>query len=221
MISMKRPSRGERESVTTTRYRGRLFEPSRLSRITTATFSPPHRGEAGQAPHAPHPTLHGLELLHHLPQLRVLLEQPVDVLHGRPAAARDALAARAVDELGIVPLGGRHRRDDRVEAAEVVRLVVERDALELLAERKHAEDLVERPELAHLTELLAEVVERERVLPELLRELLGLCLVHRLLRLLDERQHVAHAEDARGEPVRMERLERVHLLADTDEGDRR
>ena len=40
------------------------------------------------------------------------------------------------------------------------------------------------------------------------------------LRLLDQRQHVAHAEDPRGHPVGMEVLELVELLADRDELDR-
>src|SRR5437867_1848896 len=39
---MNRPSRGERESVTTTRYAGRLVVPVRLSRIVTGTCSPLH-----------------------------------------------------------------------------------------------------------------------------------------------------------------------------------
>ena len=37
---------------------------------------------------------------------------------------------------------------------------------------------------------------------------------------LDQRQHVAHAEDARGHPVRVEHLERVELLARRRELDR-
>ena len=47
-----------------------------------------------------------------------------------------------------------------------------------------------------------------------LRQLLRLRLVHHRLRLLDQGQHVAHAEDARGQPVGVERLQRVRLLAD-------
>ena len=38
-----------------------------------------------------------------------------------------------------------------------------------------------------------------------------------LLGPLDERQHVAHAEDPAGEPVRVEDLERVGLLAGAHE----
>src|SRR5688572_31138949 len=189
MISMKRPSRGERESATTTRYRGRLLEPSRRSRIVTDTSSPPQGREAGQLLELAELALHAFELLHHLAQLRVLLEQPVHVLHRGAAAARDALAAAAVDDLGMAALARRHRGDDRVEAAEVGLLVVElgrRRPLEHLADRQHPHDLVERPHLAELPELLAEVVEREAVLAELPDQLLGLLLVDRLLRLLHQ-----------------------------------
>src|SRR6184192_3690271 len=200
---MNRPSRGARESATTTRYRGRLVVPVRLSRIDTATSSPPQCGKSRQVLHVGKLPLHALELLHHLLELRVLLQEPVDVLDARAAAPRDPLAPAAVDDLRVAPLARRHRRDDGVEAAEVGGLVREvlRRALQHLAEREHAQDLVEGPELAHLLELLAEVLEREGVLAELADELLRLLLVHRRLRLLDERQHVPHAEDPRGEAV--------------------
>src|SRR5574341_1859042 len=183
---MNRPSRGERESVTTTRYAGRLVVPVRLSRIDTATSSPPQHRESSFPVHA-------LELLHELPELRVLLEQPVHVLNARAAAPRDALAAAAVDDLRMPPLARRHGRDDRVEPPEIGRFTGEvlRRAPEHLAERQHAEELVERSHLAHLPELLAEVLQRERVLAQLPHERLGLLLVHDRLRLLDEREHVA------------------------------
>src|SRR5881628_3035839 len=106
---MKRPSRGERESATTTRYAGRLVVPVRLSRIVTATFSPPRRRKSWEILHVGKLPLHALELLHDLPELRELLEQAVHVLHVRAAAPRDPLATTAVDDLGIVPLARRHR----------------------------------------------------------------------------------------------------------------
>src|SRR4029079_12705304 len=100
---MKRPSRGDCESATTTRYDGRRERPVRLSRITT-TSSPPECGKARHARdalHAAQLAFHALQLLHHLAQLGELLEQPVDVLHAGAAAARDALTAAAVDDLGM------------------------------------------------------------------------------------------------------------------------
>ncbi len=44
--------------------------------------------------------------------------------------------------------------------------------------------------------------------------------VERFLRLLDERDDVAHLQDASGEPIRVELLQRVGLLADADVLDR-
>src|SRR5207237_4686049 len=104
MISMKRPSRGARESATTTRYRGRLLEPSRLSRMATATSSPPRHRKAAQALELAEPAFHRFELSHHLLELRELLEQAIHVLHARTAPARDARSPRAIDDLGIAPL---------------------------------------------------------------------------------------------------------------------
>src|SRR5262245_40120183 len=109
MISMNRPSRGDRESATTTRYAGRRDEPALLSRIETATSSPPGKREPGQTLHPSQPPLHPLELLHHFSELRVLLEQPVHVLHAGATASRDALAAAAVDDVGMRALPWRHR----------------------------------------------------------------------------------------------------------------
>src|SRR5690349_1348286 len=43
MISMKRPSRGDRPSATTTRYVGCFFLPTRMRRIFTATEGVPSR----------------------------------------------------------------------------------------------------------------------------------------------------------------------------------
>src|SRR5438876_5461180 len=97
----------------------------RRSRIDTDTSSPPQRRKARQALHATQLALHALELFHHLPELCVLLEQPVHVRHGRAAAARDALAAAAVDHLRMRALLGRHRADDGVEAIEVLLLARE------------------------------------------------------------------------------------------------
>ena len=76
--------------------------------------------------------------------------------------------------------------------------------------------------LAHLADLRLEVVEVETFarldFPGQLDRLIAIDL---LVRLLDQRQHIAHAEDARGHALRVENLEAVELLGDTGEFDRR
>src|SRR5689334_11330561 len=93
--------------------------------METLTCLPPQGRKAGQALQLAEPPLDVLELLHHLSELRVLLEQPVDVLHRRPAAARDALTPRAIDDLRALSLVRSHGQDDRVEPVEVRLLAVE------------------------------------------------------------------------------------------------
>src|SRR2546427_12983118 len=66
-----------------------------------------------------HASFHLLEALHHLLELRVLLQQPVDVGHLRAAALGDARAAAAVDDRGLDALVRRHRADDGLEPAEI------------------------------------------------------------------------------------------------------
>ena len=92
---------------------------------------------------------------------------------------------------------------------------------ELLHAGDHAEQVAHRAELLHHLQLVAEVLERELVLAELLLERLGLLLVVGLLDLLDQRQDVALAEDPRRHAVGVEGLERLELLAHADEEDRR
>ena len=73
----------------------------------------------------------------------------------------------------------------------------------------------------HLLKLVAHVVQVELLaLGDLLGQLGGLVLVDLLLHLLDQRQHVAHVEDAAGDTVRMEHVQAFRLFADTDELDR-
>ena len=85
---------------------------------------------------------------------------------------------------------------------------------------QHLQNALHRAELLDLPQLVAEIFEREAVAEQsLLGELLGLLAVERGLGLLDERQHVAHAEDAANDAIGMEGLEGVGLFADADELD--
>src|SRR5919197_5313231 len=207
---MNLPSRGERESATTTRYTGFFFDPIRASLILAAmkSFLPlllSH--DRLQVRHLPL-----AELLHHLLHLLACGEQLVHLLDGRPAPRRDSRAARAVDDLGPRALVGGHREDDRLHAPELP--LVDVDALDLLAEaRDEREDVPHGPHPPHHLVGLQEVVERKAPLPEALLELLLLILLRCGLGPLDEREHVSHAEDARRHAIRVEVLELVELLA--------
>ena len=71
-----------------------------------------------------------------------------------------------------------------------------------------------------LGELIVEIGEREFIAAKLLLQLSGLLLVERGLGLFDQRQHVAHPEDAGRHAAGVERLDLVELLARADELDR-
>ena len=64
-----------------------------------------------------------------------------------------------------------------------------------------------------LSHLLIEIGEGKLVFPQLLLELQGLLLVEVLLRLLNEGEHVAHAQDAAGHAVGVEHLDLIQLFA--------
>ena len=81
---------------------------------------------------------------------------------------------------------------------------------------QHAHQPAHAAHLLHLHELLAQVGEIECALAHPLGDARGLLGVDGRGRLLDQRDDVAHAEDAVGDARGMEVLERVHLLAGAD-----
>src|SRR5918994_5647145 len=126
---MKRPSRGLRPSVATTRQIGLLRAPTRVSLSLTAKSKPFFEGSwkgygSRGLPAAPHQLLHRghlalLERAHHLLHLAELLDQLVHGLHAGAGARRDALAARPVDDLRAPPLLVRHGGHDRLDAVQL------------------------------------------------------------------------------------------------------
>src|SRR3954464_3551624 len=202
-VSMKRPSRGERWSATTTRQMGSFLPPTRVSLSRTAMRSfraSKRRRRLAGLPHERPEVRHlaAPDLAHQLAHLVELLDELVDLLDARPRALRDAKPARALDELGPPALLRRHRQDDRLDAVDLP--LVDLHLRQLLAREpgQHAEDRLQRPHLAQRLELLEEVVEGELVAAQLALELAGLVFLELLLRLLDERHHVAHAEERLG-----------------------
>ncbi len=84
----------------------------------------------------------------------------------------------------------------------------------------HAHHFLQRAELFDLAEHVAEGFQRDFAFAERFLLLLHLFLVELLMRLFDQGEHVAHAEDAAGHAVGMEFLEVIQVLAGADEFDR-
>src|SRR5207302_6076976 len=101
---MTRPSRGERWSATTTRQIGFFLLPTRVSltRTDIGRESLAARHQLAQIGH-----LAPGQLLHHLLHLAELLHELVHGLDRRSRPVSDALAARAVQRLGVGALVGR------------------------------------------------------------------------------------------------------------------
>ena len=119
----------------------------------------------------------------------------------------------------MLALPRRHGIDDRHLPLEQALVEVRR--CELILHLGDAGQHTHQPghaaHLLHLYELLAQVREIERALAHLLGDPRRLLRVDRRHRLLDQRDDVAHAEDAVGNARGMEILERIHLLAGADE----
>ena len=117
---------------------------------------------------------------------------------------------------------GRHREHDRLDVLELLVVDLGRLQHRRVHPRQHAEHVLERPHLLHLPHGAEEVLEVQPLLRgDLLRQPLGFLLVDRALRLLHQREDVALLEDPPRQPVGMERLQRVELLAHADVLDRR
>ena len=99
------------------------------------------------------------------------------------------------------------------------------DLLELLTSLghpgQHPEQFAQGAHLLDRLHLFEELLESEGVTTgDLVGHALGLVGVECTLRLLDEREHVAHVEDAGGHAIGVEDLEVLHLLPDRGEHDR-
>src|SRR5688500_8617524 len=181
-----------------------------------------HAGE-----HALHPAHHACEIaafhhLHHFLHLLELVEQLVDRLHRHAGAGGDAALARGLDQLGLAALLRRHRVDDALDALELG-LVLQLGRVDLADQlgRQLVHQRGDAAHLLHLHDLLLEVLEVEALaLLHLLGDALRLLEVDLGVRLLDQREDVAHAEDARRHALGMERLQAVELLRDAGELDR-
>src|SRR5450631_1817691 len=218
---MNLPSRGLRESATTSRYTGRLVVPIRFNLILTnvvllsETCLTELRWidvlELSEHPSLAADTLGALaaEALEHALHLLETLEQTVDIGDRRAAAGGDALATRALDELRVTSLLKSHGEDDRLHAAQVLFGRHRRARLlhELATPREHAEDAFERAHAAQLTQLGEPVVHGQATREGPLDHLLGLLLVELLLGALDQREDVTHPEDSRRHAVGREGLE--------------
>src|SRR5882762_1746551 len=151
---------------TQMRYRGQGFLPSQGLRC------------ASELAKALEPAL-GCEravLLHHLAHLQVLLQHLIHLLHGGAAAACDPLAAFAINHIVVVAFGRRHRVDDGLDAlqARFVDLHVLWSIRQRAYFRQHAKHLLDRPHLADLAQLVAEVFQSELASAQLPFELRGL-----------------------------------------------
>src|SRR5215208_7694397 len=189
---------------------------SYLNRHVISSRTLPATRQTGYARH-PAALAH---LGHHLLHLLELLDKLLDILLGRARAPRNPTRpARVLQQLGVPALLDGHRGYHGLDPGKLP--VVYLDVLELFAQaRDHAEQTGERTHLLYHLHLLQEILEGEFPAHKLLALGLGLRAVHLLFCLLDEREDVAHPEDAPRHPIGVEVVELAHLLAFGGEFDR-
>ena len=129
-----------------------------------------------------------------------------------PEAGGDALAARAGDDFvvavfrGVMELMMASRRTNCFSSTWLCGLL---HAGERADVGQHLQNPFHRAELFDLPDLFAEVFEREAVAEKsFLGEIFGFPAVERFLSLFNEREHVAHAQDAADNSIRDEMARR-------------
>ena len=150
------------------------------------------------------------------------LEKLVHILNLHTAALGNADLALGVQQIGPAALLGGHRTDDRIHAQQhaVIHTALGHRLLGLLHARQHAREHAEAAHFLHLAQLPAQVVHIELTLGHPRCQLLGVFRIDRRRRLLDQRDDVAHAQNAVGHARGVERLDRVELFAGAGKLDR-
>ena len=150
------------------------------------------------------------------------LQELVDLGSVGARTRRDAPLALAVEHLRVAALGWRHRLDDRLLPLQ--RLLTETGGGHLIFglahSRHHAHDGAHAAHAFHLRQLLGHVFQVEHALAHFLGDSRRLGRVDGLDGLVDQGHHVAHAQDAPGNAVRIKVFERVPFFAGTDQLDR-
>ena len=180
----------------------------------TATLA--HHGGHGFLHHAAF-----AHLFHHVRHLAVHLQQLVQLRDFKARTCRDPLFAGRLQDRRVGALFLGHRVDQSDLPFEDA--VIHPGFVHLLGHfahaGHHAHDAFHAAHLLHLLQLALQVVHVEQALLEALHHaLLGLDL-HGFLRLLDQRDDVAHAKNAARDARRLKGFDGVHLFAKTDETD--
>ena len=152
----------------------------------------------------------------------MLLQQPVEILHLSARALGDTPLAATLDKFGVAALLGRHGVDHHLHLREHFGIEI---LLRHLGHIAHAGQFIQHARHAahtvHLLQLVAKILQIKLLaLLYLAGEFGGLLLVDLLLDLFDQRQHIAHTQNTRGQPVGVEGVQRGGLLAHTEEFDR-
>ncbi|CAM4093649.1 hypothetical protein VRRI112168_14240 [Vreelandella rituensis] len=152
----------------------------------------------------------------------MLLEQTIEIRHLQARSGGNTPLARAIDDVRLTALLGRHGVDQGFKLAQ---LLFRAGALSHFRHLSHAGQLAQQTaHAAHfleLLELIAEIFKIEAfAFLDLLGQLFGLVLVDGTLGFLDQGKHVAHTENTRCDPVGVERLQGVDLLPHPHELDR-
>ena len=148
------------------------------------------------------------------------MQQRIDLRDGHAGTVGDTGATRTVDNRRIASLRRSHRTDDGFGTVDLPLVELFKFLTVRGHARNHAEQILHRAELAHLLQLVEEIVKTEGAVGNLHGGLTGLLFIELLLRLLDQGEDIAHVEDAGSHAIRVEDFEILQSFARRSEQDR-
>ncbi|MPM82370.1 hypothetical protein SDC9_129431 [bioreactor metagenome] len=199
------------------RQRGRRASAERIEAAHIAISGHAARRHAFAAGAAGHQRLHHAAFFHHFAHLGELADESGDLFQRQPGAAGDALAPREVDQIGVFRFRRGHRKHHRFEPLEFARIERRHGFGHLLAAGQEFHQAFKSAEAVELFDLAEEVIEVEFAFAQFGREPLGFFLVEVGRGLFHQRNHVAHAEDARCHAFREENIQIGDFFPGPDE----
>ena len=151
----------------------------------------------------------------------ILLENTVDTRYIGSAACCDSSLSCRIDDIWICPFCFGHRIDDCFQILDLLFACLCSLIGDLAGHsREHFQNFAQRAHISYLLDLFEQVFHIKRIFLELFGNFHCLLLIHFILRLLNQGEHVAHAQNSRSHTIRMKYFQVVELFAHTDKLDR-
>jgi hypothetical protein len=159
----------------------------------------------------------------HFFRLGKVFQQLVDITHFRAAAACDPPAPAGVHDFRMAPLLDGHAADDSLGLFQILVPQPGHPRFDagghVTSTRQHFKQILQRTHLLYLLELGQKIVEVQFAFQHPLLHPGHFLLIECALRFFDQADHIAHAQNPRGHPLGIKRLQVFRFLTRANEQD--